>query len=1168
MARRYTGGFLSSREQATDSNSANGVFTLSEHQEKTALGNFPTGRWTPQRSLRFRQSASAYLQRTFPSAGNRRTWTYSLWFKRGIQSENLFRLLYVGNGSNNETGIYLTGDRLQFEYYVAPTNYYIRSEAVFRDPSAWYHFVVVCDTTNATSNDRMRMYVNGVRITAFNANVQPPLNFDMRINEAASHLIGVREGGTNYIDCYMSEVNFIDNQALDASYFGTTDPETGTWVPKRYTGTYGTNGFYLPFSNNTGVDQLGRDFSNGGSEFITNGFFDANVNNWTVWPGVGGSPFITWQASGKARIGNTQNNGTIYYQAISTTIGQTYYVTANVSNISIGANGRTCAIQWSSTLGSGATTIASIAQPNSGTISGSFVATSTTTYILLNVDVLGTGTQGADWDTISVSNTSIKNHWSVTNHSLTLYSNYDSMTDVPGIASVTSQTDTGNVQRGNYNVWNPLVNTRSGGTISDGGLKTDGSLNTRPLFLGTQYFNTGKWYCEIWCGTYGDAGDNKPVGITTIRGQTDLIGTGSILLTYGSGVMRAFANSNNNSLDFRAGDGIVVDQGTGSNWWQSGFWIGFAVDIDNNTMSIYKNGVLSSTVRNCNLSGKEWTYFWEPESSSSRTPATNWYWNFGQQPFVYTPPAGYRGLCTTNLPNPVIRRSNDHFDVKTWTGNGGAITVGNSAKETSAYEISKSLRFRSSVSAYLSRIPTSVGNRRTWTWSAWVKKSGQASYQNFMRAGSTLIRFTNTDTLQFEDNGVSVSTSSVFKDLSWYHVVFAVDTTQASSINRTKIYVNGVQQSLTGTYITQNTDTAVNNTVLHNIGASVAPNEFLNGYMAEVNFIDGQALTPSSFGQFDANNNWYPQRYAGTYGTNGFYLKLNPNLNINPTTSDFNADFLVVAGGGGGGAYNGGGGGAGGLRSSFTATGGGATLESSVGIVLSTPYRITVGAGGSGQSGATQGSNGSNSVFSNITSAGGGRGGGYTGSFYNANPGGSGGAAAYAASSAGGGGVGHGFNGGNGDGGVSSGGGGGASAAGSNGTSTVGGNGGAGVSVSITGTSVPYAGGGGGATYPAGGGVSGGTGGTGGGGNGGANSTGTAGTANRGGGGGGSQDTSNPPSRPGGNGGSGIVIIRIPDTRTATFSGGVTSSLSTSVAGFKIYTVTATSTTSETVTFT
>jgi len=246
-------------------------------------------------------------------------------------------------------------------------------------------------------------------------------------------------------------------------------------------------------------------------------------------------------------------------------------------------------------------------------------------------------------------------------------------------------------------------------------------------------------------------------------------------------------------------------------------------------------------------------------------------------------------------------------------------------------------------------------------------------------------------------------------------------------------------------------------------------------------------------------------------------------------TSNITADYLVVAGGGGGGvgdnsnqAQGGGGGGAGGLRCTVTATGGGGSLESALSLTASTNYTVTVGAGGASST------SGSNSVFSSITSTGGGAGAGNNTNGSTGGSGGGGGAGTNNNQSGGTGTANQGYNGGNGRNNAKSGGGGGAGQAGENASSITGrgpdngngcgGNGGNGVATSISGTSVTYAGGGGGGSLYVGG-----TGGTGGGGAGGASSTPTAGTANTGGGGGGSAYSA---IANGGAGGSGLVIVR------------------------------------------
>jgi hypothetical protein len=502
------------------------------------------------------------------------------------------------------------------------------------------------------------------------------------------------------------------------------------------------------------------------------------------------------------------------------------------------------------------------------------------------------------------------------------------------------------------------------------------------------------------------------------------------------------------------------------------------------------------------------------------------------------------------------------------------------------FNVERSLRFNSADSAYLNRTPASASNRKTWTWSAWVKRSGLAASTQglFARNDASVasyIVWNSNQKLEFTSVSAGIElqiiTTPVYRDVSsWYHVVVALDTTQATSSNRVKIYVNGVQVTAldTATYPSLNYDAYVNTTNTHYIGNGNPAGSlgwYSNQYLTEINFIDGQALTPSSFGETDsATGVWKPKAYSGTYGNNGFYLKFDPNAD----STTFTADFLVIAGGGGGSANRGaGGGGAGGYRTSAGTSGGGASAETALTLAVGTAYTVTVGGGGvaGNTNTSVNPTNGSNSVFSTITCTGGGRG---RSNLEGSSPwdgysGGSGGGAAGIVGVGGTGGAGtanQGYAGGNVSGAATNtnneggAGGGGAGAVGANATTAgTGSNGGNGVASSITGSSVTRAGGGGGGGWSAAG-----SGGSGGGGAGAiTNGTATSGTVNTGsgGGGGGGQPAV------GGAGGSGVVIIKIPNTRTALFSSGVTFSLSTAVSGFKIYTVTATSTTSETVIF-
>ena len=195
------------------------------------------------------------------------------------------------------------------------------------------------------------------------------------------------------------------------------------------------------------------------------------------------------------------------------------------------------------------------------------------------------------------------------------------------------------------------------------------------------------------------------------------------------------------------------------------------------------------------------------------------------------------------------------------------------------YEIKRSLRFNSGDSSYLSRTPSTAGNRKTWTWSGWVKRSQLGILQTLMQlypsgTGYTRIYFAAGDNLEFDatdasgGNSADVKTTRVFRDPSaWYHIVVAMDTTQATAANRLKMYVNGVQETsmATATYPAQNVDYMFNYAGAHNIGRHSANQQYLNGYLADVHLIDGQALSATDFGEYDNNNVWQPKEFEGSY---------------------------------------------------------------------------------------------------------------------------------------------------------------------------------------------------------------------------------------------------------------------------------------------------------------
>jgi len=230
------------------------------------------------RSLRFNDGDSPYLQRTPSSAGNRQICTFSCWVKRGdLNSTNCLASAY--SATNDSDNIALNFRELgsgNCEFRVVGYNHNFRiTNRLFRDVSAWYHIVVAFDTTQSSADDRIKVYVNGVQETSFSTSGNVTQNMNIAFNDTSVHRIGVQSNAlSNYMDGYMAEVNFIDGLQLTPASFGATDVITGQWNPKKYVGSYGTNGFYLNFSDNSGTTAttLGKDSSGNGNNFTPNNF--------------------------------------------------------------------------------------------------------------------------------------------------------------------------------------------------------------------------------------------------------------------------------------------------------------------------------------------------------------------------------------------------------------------------------------------------------------------------------------------------------------------------------------------------------------------------------------------------------------------------------------------------------------------------------------------------------------------------------------------------------------------------------------------------------------------------------------------------------------------------------------------------------------------------------
>ena len=189
------------------------------------------------------------------------------------------------------------------------------------------------------------------------------------------------------------------------------------------------------------------------------------------------------------------------------------------------------------------------------------------------------------------------------------------------------------------------------------------------------------------------------------------------------------------------------------------------------------------------------------------------------------------------------------------------------------------------ANTYLSRTPSSASNRKTWTWSAWVKRSelsasNQVLFQALDGSFPEKLQFNSAAKLEYDHDiagtDYTVRSDMVFRDTSnWYHIMVAKDTTQATETNRIKVYVNGEQQTLSEYqlgYPPQNYDGLINSTNAHYVGSN-STSEYFSGLMSHIHFIDGTAYDASAFGKYDANGVWTIKTSPSvTYGTNGFFI--------------------------------------------------------------------------------------------------------------------------------------------------------------------------------------------------------------------------------------------------------------------------------------------------------
>ena len=216
--------------------------------------------------------ANTYLTKTLGTPTNNKKFTFSCWVKKSGTTGTM-DIFHAGASGSDEAIMcrFESNGQLTLKHDVGNSQEMLKqSTALYTDPNAWYHIVVVFDTDNSTAEDRQRIYVNGERITDWASSDNFAGGEDILANKAVSHTIGKRNfDSANYLDGVLSHVHFCDGQAYDASYFGSTDSTTGEWkINTSPSVTYGNNGFFILKDGNSVTDQSGQG------------------NNWTVSGGT------------------------------------------------------------------------------------------------------------------------------------------------------------------------------------------------------------------------------------------------------------------------------------------------------------------------------------------------------------------------------------------------------------------------------------------------------------------------------------------------------------------------------------------------------------------------------------------------------------------------------------------------------------------------------------------------------------------------------------------------------------------------------------------------------------------------------------------------------------------------------------------------------------------
>jgi hypothetical protein len=1150
---------------------ASGVWTLDEALQAHRANAWPQPNlYQPvANSLRSKAASTSYFYRTTPRPGNRMIWTWSAWFKRSS----------TGTSTGNRNGLFGSGDSGQnnlFRLYFNATdnlvvqdtqnsadNLIVVTTQTFRDTNAWYHVVLAVDMTQSTGANRVKVYVNGVQVTSFSTATYASQGYSTMINgglyESTGACYNPPTSAYVVLDGYIAEHNFIDGGQLQPTLFGQFDTNN-TWVPVPYTGSYGTNGFYLPFNNATTSQTLGYDASlngtpvynsdqdpyrgsvalhltgNGPAGGQNNTFADSSSNN------------LSFTRNGSATQGSfspfSKDSTTSYNPAIHGASayfnGSTDYIyTASNALFNVGSNNVTIeAWVYLTAFNQGASPYISTIWSLDGS------GTNNTFLYIYRTGSIAVGINGTN-EIASASGVISLNNWYHTavvrnGSTTTVYVNGVSVAS--NTTAVWAQTGSrpfyvgSNPQSAYYYLTGYIASVRflTNTVLYTGAFTPTNrpfSTLTNNLLTWSEDFASSSYWTQ-YNGTSITSGSTiAPDGNPTGWLWTSATGAASFRGLFVTPALSSSVYTFSVYLKYKGVQWVALDLGGSSSFSSIDLLngvTGTTASGRTTTINSVGNGWYRCTITSTSaIAGGQETGVWQLDANGGTTSigsANNGFYIWGAQletggtATTYTPtPANYSTAPSLllNFANAAVVDSAGATDIIT----SGTATISSASKYGSG------ALFNAGTTGYWRTVGNSLASAGDFTIEGWWNFADFATHVTYFTrlfsigtglANDVTVNVDNSGYIAFRINDTIQFTATIPLTVNtWAHIAFT------RNFYNYRLFINGTQYGI----ITTSTSISTQLTYPIYIGSeSDGGGGYINGSIDDFRITNGLARYQAAF---TPPARALPETGGKSFVTTNVNAGVVRSFTTTGTTSwtapsdVTQVEVLVVAGGGGGGAgSSGGGGGAGGL-----------IYNNQYPVVPGQTYTVAVGVGGS--SGAT----GSNSIFGNLTAIAGGNGGGTSGGSGGGQPSGGGFPTGYNTGSGTGG---QGFGGGAGNGGANypGGGGGGAGSVGGAASAGVGGNGGTGLQFGIIGTPTYYAGGGGG------GGQSGGTAGTGGVGGGGAGAMllgGSPGTANTGGGGGGCGY--NGAGQSGGAGGSGIVIVRYTTTAVGNTSDATTDNL-------------------------